>query len=362
MRTCKRAAGILFAMAFLLAGLLNTQTAEAATVFYQSGLYYKVTSTADQTASVYRSEGANETLVIPQTISRDGVTYTVTAFEDNAFQYDTRVKEITIPETISVVSNAGFSNCRNLEKAMLYSKDITYMDFPYYTEIFCYYYSQTELTAEMYGYDVDYLGVVFDDPHSLTATPVSGSEIRLEWEGDVGPGYYEIYRSTSENGTYELVGTSYPCVFTDSWLTKDTTYYYKVCKTEQPGSTLFRSEFTNVASATTTSVYPDPDVTELEGSVQNVQATAIGDGTIKLTWDSFDGATAYFIFSSDEPMSSKDDGYVLSVVSATDDLVYYDEGNLAGDEYYYIVVAAQMQQNHTYVFSDDSQCVSAVVQ
>ncbi|MFQ9984403.1 MAG: hypothetical protein ACLRVS_00675 [Lachnospiraceae bacterium] len=93
-----------------------------------------------------------------------------------------------------------------------------------------------------------------------------------------------------------------------------------------------------------------------------MQANATGDGTIKLTWDSFDGATAYFIFSSDEPMSSKDDGYVLSVVSATDDLVYYDEGNLAGDEYYYIVVAAQMQQNHTYVFSDDSQCVSAVVQ
>lgn len=361
LRRSKKSMAVMLTLTLFLVGIFSTRITEAATTFfYNSGVYYKVTSTTDKTVSIYASEGANSSLVIPETISNNGITYTVTAFMDNSFAKDKTLRDITIPATISVIDNAGFSNC-NLNTATLLSNDIEAVDFSWPTVIRCNLYSQTEETASMSGCDIEYIGVVFETPEIVSATAQSGSEINLTWNGDVGPGYYEVYRSTSLNGTYTLVGTTYPCTYTDTYLMSNTTYYYKVCKTEQPEQTLFRSEFSNIMSATTTSTYPNPIETQLPGNVANLQATAIGNGDVSLSWDYYERADAYFIYCSDEPMETPDDGWITNVVTGANTTTYIDGGMEAGEVYYYMVVAAELQQNHTYLFSGASNCAMAVV-
>ncbi|MBQ7741191.1 MAG: fibronectin type III domain-containing protein [Eubacterium sp.] len=67
-------------------------------------------------------------------------------------------------------------------------------------------------------------------PSALSAKPVSGG-LRLDWKGNSTVSGYEVYRSTSLNGTYTKLGTVKRAgywYFIDLKAQKNKTYYYKV--------------------------------------------------------------------------------------------------------------------------------------
>lgn len=77
------------------------------------------------------------------------------------------------------------------------------------------------------------------DPSNLTMTDHTTTSISLAWTAstdDVGVGSYEIWRSTSSSGTYEMVGTvqgappipPQASYIDNTGLTAATTYYYKI--------------------------------------------------------------------------------------------------------------------------------------
>ncbi len=86
-------------------------------------------------------------------------------------------------------------------------------------------------------------------PESLTAVPKSNSTIELKWtDKSNNEDGFEVYRSTSANGTYSLVTTTAANVTTylDQSLVSSTVYYYKVRAKRLP---VFYSSYSNIASA-----------------------------------------------------------------------------------------------------------------
>ncbi|AFM02116.1 cell wall-binding protein [Desulfitobacterium dehalogenans ATCC 51507] len=84
------------------------------------------------------------------------------------------------------------------------------------------YYSEAAYASTMYGFST--LGV----PGNIKATPLSSEQIFLTWDSVANASYYNIYRAASSTGAYNLVGTTDSPHFTDTHLTTQTTYYYKI--------------------------------------------------------------------------------------------------------------------------------------
>ena len=87
-----------------------------------------------------------------------------------------------------------------------------------------------------------------EKPVNLRAEALSSDTIATSWSSVAGAQAYELYRSTSEPGPYELIGTSTSTQFMDVGLSPGTTYYYRVVAVDENGD---RSDMSNPAWATT---------------------------------------------------------------------------------------------------------------
>lgn len=63
---------------------------------------------------------------------------------------------------------------------------------------------------------------------TITLSNASSGSLKLTWKAVAGADKYEVYRSTSKNGTYSRIATTTKTNFTNSGLKKGTTYYYKI--------------------------------------------------------------------------------------------------------------------------------------
>ncbi|HWJ25434.1 MAG TPA: fibronectin type III domain-containing protein, partial [Flavisolibacter sp.] len=86
-------------------------------------------------------------------------------------------------------------------------------------------------------------------PSNLTALGTGRSQITLNWVDNSEETSFEIWRSTSSNGTYSLAGTvgANVTTYTDNGLSENTTYYYKV----RAVTSSINSSFSNIASGKT---------------------------------------------------------------------------------------------------------------
>jgi len=72
-------------------------------------------------------------------------------------------------------------------------------------------------------------------PTEVTAAPASSTSITVSWSAVTGATGYKVYRSSSSSGTYTSVGTPTTNSYTDTGLTSNTTYYYKVSASNSAG-------------------------------------------------------------------------------------------------------------------------------
>ncbi len=121
----------IWALAAIAAMALPT-TADAYD-FMEGGLAYNVNDD-DATVSVtyaYKEGLAYQDLttpvVIPSTVTHDGVTYPVTAIGEFAFCYCTELPAVTIPESVTVIGMNAFYCCYALQEIHI-SKNVTLID------------------------------------------------------------------------------------------------------------------------------------------------------------------------------------------------------------------------------------------
>jgi endoglucanase len=115
-------------------------------------------------------------------------------------------------------------------------------------------------------------------PSNLTVTGVTTSSVSLSWSGPTAPGclVYEVERSSSTSGPFTVVGTSAGLSFTNTGLTANTVYAYRVVGRVGTGTL----PPTNVVTATTAqgcTLVPPP----VPG---NLTAQSVGSTSVTLSW------------------------------------------------------------------------------
>lgn len=84
----------------------------------------------------------------------------------------------------------------------------------------------------------------------VRASAASSSAIKVSWKKTSGASGYQLYRSTSRSGKYSRVKTTSASSYTNSGLSANKTYYYKVRSYRKSGGTKY-SSFSGVVAART---------------------------------------------------------------------------------------------------------------
>ena len=137
----------------------------------------------------------------------------------------------------------------------------------------------------------------------------------LSWGKVSGAKKYEIYRATSETGSYTKLTTTTKCSYTDSKASADKQYFYKIRVISSNAS---NGKYSAVRSSCARPV---------------VKTALTEDGKPVLSWAAVEGALAYKVYRSTKSGS----GY--KVIDTTGECTYTDLTATTGKTYYYKVVA-----------------------
>ena len=151
----------------------------------------------------------------------------------------------------------------------------------------------------------------------------SSGKPMLTWNAVSGATSYKVYRATSQNGTYSLLGTVTATSYTNTGAKAGVTYYYKVKAVNSAGE----SAYSNVVSGKVKSVTPKPSA-----PVVKIGHSATS-GKPMLTWNAVDGAASYRVYRT----TTKNGAY--TVINTTKALTYTNTGAALGTTYYYKVEA-----------------------
>ena len=87
--------------------------------FAVDGIYYSITSSTDKTVSVtYKSyshysyySDYSGTIVIPNEVTYNSITYNVTSINEHAFDGCTGLTSVTIPSSVTTIGYNAFEGC-----------------------------------------------------------------------------------------------------------------------------------------------------------------------------------------------------------------------------------------------------------
>jgi len=115
---------------FTIVLVLNLTIGLCAQNFLINHLNYNVTSsTPPLTVEVGSNSyyGASS-LIIPETVTNNGVTYSVTSIQDQGFAGSTNLTSVNIPITITIIGSGAFGNCNSLTSIDIPSSVIAIRD------------------------------------------------------------------------------------------------------------------------------------------------------------------------------------------------------------------------------------------
>ena len=189
---------------------------------------------------------------------------------------------------------------------------------------YTYYYKVKALAAN--GAESDYSAVVAGICHcakpTVKATYMGASgKPYIKWNTVANASQYKVYRSTSKNGTYTLLGTTTATHYTDNKAGSGYTYYYKVRAISK-------------VKSSANSVFSTPVAGICHCAKPTVKATYMGTtGKPYIKWNAVANASKYEVYRA----TSKDGTYtLLGTTTATN---YTDNKAGTGYTYYYKVRA-----------------------
>ncbi|RSD21094.1 fibronectin type III domain-containing protein [Mesobacillus subterraneus] len=164
---------------------------------------------------------------------------------------------------------------------------------------------------------------VLSVPAYPKAAPTSYNSIKTSWKAIKGANGYEVYRATSKTGKYSLVAkTTTTTSFTNTGLSTNKVYYYKIRAYRMVGKTKVYSGYTRIISAKPILSVPT-----------NFKASKSSSTSIKTTWSAVNGASGYEVYRA----KTKTGKY--SLVKRTTSKYYTNTGLKTGSTYYYKVRA-----------------------
>lgn len=168
-------------------------------------------------------------------------------------------------------------------------------------------------------------------PLNLTATAVDHDTVRLNWDEVSGAQYYYVYSSQSSNIPMAVVEDN---TYTINGLTCAQEYSYFVRSVRVVNNTVYISQPSNTASATTAQC-PQQDGNDIsDKKVEGLDGKIVDKTNIDLTWNPLEGAYAYDIYSCDG-----------AYIGTTQDTNYRVSGLLCGHTYCFQVYARAYEED-----------------
>lgn len=158
-------------------------------------------------------------------------------------------------------------------------------------------------------------------PTGVKAVSAGYKSIKISWKKVSGASGYEVYRSTSKNGTYSLVSRTKKTYLTNTGRATGKKYYYKVRAYRTVNDVRKYGSFSSIVSAK--AVTATPEVT-----LKKVSSTKA-----KVSWKKVTGATGYEVYYS----TSKTGTYTR--IARTANLSYTKSSLKKGKTYYFKVRA-----------------------
>ena len=109
-------------VALLLLALAGVTTTATAYDFEQDGIFYDVNSDGTTVAVTYETTNYNSysgEVTIPNFVTHDGITYTVTTINDYAFRECSELMSIVIADSVKTIGMIPFVNCTELRKVTI---------------------------------------------------------------------------------------------------------------------------------------------------------------------------------------------------------------------------------------------------
>ena len=167
---------------------------------------------------------------------------------------------------------------------------------------------------------------------------IGNSSIRIEWANVEGAAGYEIWRSETQEGTYNRIASTKANFYIDSRLNINKTYYYSI------------SAYCTAETVTTHGDRSDAESQKTAPDVPEAVAVSAGFDAISISWSKSAGASGYQIFRS----TAKGGKYTL--IYTTPQTRYTNTKLKTGATYYYKIRACDDTGPVT-VSSDFSEAV-----
>lgn len=167
------------------------------------------------------------------------------------------------------------------------------------------------------------LYVAFKAPVNIkaatTGNPAANSKygkLKVTWKSVSGAAGYDVYRATSQNGTYTKIGTSQKNSYTDAKASLNKYYYYKI---------VAKNSYEYCASEKSASAKG----IVLKSAALKTKVTK--SGYAKLSWNKNTTATGYVIYRS----TKKNSGYKKIATVSSKSTSYIDNTVKKNKKYYY---------------------------
>lgn len=182
---------------------------------------------------------------------------------------------------------------------------------------------------------------------SISAVSGGYRSLRVTWDAVPGATGYQIYRCSTQNGTFSRVCTlkfSEASGYTNYNLTSNKEYYYKVRAYRTAGRKTYYSDLSGIQSAKVSLVAPE------------LNAASASETSILLTWNALPGVSGYELYRS----TSQDGTYKKIYTATSAPTVIYTNKSLSNGAEYFYKIRAYGKQGSKKIYSAFSQPVSAV--
>jgi len=169
-------------------------------------------------------------------------------------------------------------------------------------------------------------------PTGVLISAFTDTTVSIVWNNVTGAASYNVYRSTTENGSYLKVNinTVAETSYTDTGLSPKSSYYYYVCAVS------------NGIEGTKST--PPISVTTLVAAPTGVNATAASAISITVTWNPVGGAISYKVYYTTGSAA----GNKILVNDSAIGTSFIHSGLQSGTNYYYFIVAVTDEGDSSY--------------
>lgn len=223
---------------------------------------------------------------------------------DSAFS-KTAIETIVIPNSVNMIYGDAFSECNNLSKAYVLSKNISIWEsaFKRNSKLIIYGFagSGAEQCAKVCG--LNFTSITGSE---LTYKENEKHEIELSWSDVANVTQYEVYRSTTENGEYSLLTNLGANVlrYTDTSVERGKNYFYYVLAktTLEDGTGIDIPSSTVSVTVKEVTLKVSRDKVNVEYSTSVTVSYFVEDGTVHYEVEDPDIASAEWVgeFYGDE--------------------------------------------------------------